>query len=401
MTELRSYPALTALRGLAALWVFVYHAWVLAEPRWMALSIGGSEFNLTPYFSLGWIGVDVFFTLSAFLLTLPFAVANQRGGPAPAVGNYLLRRCLRILPAYYVQLLLVLAFIAIVEQRAGLSTGGLIAHLLLFLNLGPQPVSPLVGVWWTLPIEFGYYLVLPLLLPFLRGHRIWALLVVVIALTLAYRYGMFLYALDRPISTKVILIEQLPGRLDQFVLGSLAAVWIARQPDLGRNLDPGRSRALTLVGLAIALLLMHLLHWNSAGYWAGEGLLFCFHLFMGLAIALIIVGLCSDHHPDTRLLRARPLVFLGTVSYSFYLWHQLIIMRLAREAWMAEPTPYLLPMLLLVGGAASLFVAWLSWRFVEQPCLAWGRSAFARTDGSARGQPVVVGGKSADSVAIG
>jgi peptidoglycan/LPS O-acetylase OafA/YrhL len=401
MSELRSYPALTALRGLAALWVFVYHAWVAAEPRWMSLSLFGSEINLTPYFSLGWIGVDVFFTLSAFLLTLPFAVARQRGTPTPPIGNYLQRRCLRILPAYYVQLLLVLAFIAIVEQRAGLTSAGFMAHLVLFLNLGPQPVPPLVGVWWTLPIEFGYYLLLPLLLPFMHGRRVWGLLVASIALTLAYRYGMFLYAMDRPISSKVILIEQLPGHLDQFVLGSLAAVWIARQPDLGRSLDAGRARALTLIGVALVLLLMHLLHWNSAGYWAGEGLLFCFHLFMGLAIALLVVGLCSDRHPDTRMLRTGPLVFLGTISYSFYLWHQWILFRLLEQDWIDAPTPYLLPMLLLVGGVASLITAWLSWRLIEQPCLAWGRSAFRGPSGHKGDQSGAPEGASARSAVTG
>lgn len=381
MTELRSYPALTSLRGLAALWVFVYHAWVAAEPRWMSLRILGEEFNLTPYFSLGWIGVDVFFTLSAFLLTLPFAAAQHRGRSAPPLGNYFLRRCLRILPAYYVQLFLVLAFIAIVEQRAGLSTAGLMAHLLLFLNIGPQPVEPLVAVWWTLPIEFSYYLLLPLLLPFMCGQRIGWLLLTAVLVTLGYRYGMFLYALDRPINDKVMLIEQLPGRVDQFVLGSLAAVWIARQPDLGRTLDPGRARSLTMVGVALCVLLMHLLHWNGAGYWAGEGLLFCFHLFMGLAVALIIVGLCSDRHPDTSLLRSAPLVLLGTISYSFYLWHQLIIFWLLKQDWISAPTPYLLPMLLIVGGAAAVLVAWLSWRFIERPCLSWGRSSVREHSG--------------------
>lgn len=222
------YPALTALRGLAALWVLLYHAWVEAVPRWMALPLGFTELNLTPYFSLGWIGVDVFFTLSAFLLTLPFAAARAQGLVQPGIGRYLQRRCLRILPAYYAQLALMLVFIYLTEDRWALQGRALAAHLVMYLNIGTQPVPPLVGVWWTLPIEFSYYLLLPLLLPFMHGRRVMLLLVVAIGATLAYRWGMFQYAQGRTISEKVLLMEQLPGRLDQFVLGSLAAVWVAR-----------------------------------------------------------------------------------------------------------------------------------------------------------------------------
>lgn len=371
------YPALTALRGLAALWVLLYHAWVEAVPRWMALPLGFTELNLTPYFSMGWIGVDVFFTLSAFLLTLPFAAARAQGLTQPGIGRYLQRRCLRILPAYYAQLALMLIFIYLTEDRWALQGRALAAHLVMYLNIGTQPVPPLVGVWWTLPIEFGYYLLLPLLLPFMHGRRIGWLLLFAIGATLAYRWGMFQYAQGRTVSEKVLLMEQLPGRLDQFVLGSLAAVWIARQPRHGRELDAGRARSFCVVGLGLALLLMQLLHWNSMRYWEGDGLVFVFHLFMGLAVALLIIGLCSEQLPERRLMTTRPLLFVGTISYSLYLWHQLILMKLSRQPWIDAPTPYLLPALLLLGGGLSMLVAWLSWRCIERPFLRLGRRAAA------------------------
>lgn len=128
-----------------------------------------------------------------------------------------------------------------------------------------------------------------------------------------------------------------------------------------------------MIGLALALLLMQLLHWNSLRYWEGDGLVFVFHLFMGLAVALLIIGLCSDQLPERRLLTVRPLLFVGTISYSLYLWHQLILMKLSRQPWIDAPTPYLLPALLLLGGGLSMLVAWLSWRFIERPFLRLGR----------------------------
>ena len=384
--SLREDPSLTALRVFAALWVMVCHAWVEAVPRLMLVPLGFTDLDITSAFSMGWIGVDIFFSLSAFLLALPFVSAARDGRPKPRLRDYFQRRFLRILPAYYVQLALVLAFVWFVENRLAITPSAIAAHAALWLNIGSQPVAPLVGVWWTLPIEFGYYLLLPFLVPLLTPKRCLWLLLGAIGITLAYRYGMFQHAVAQGYSVgeKVLLLEQLPGRIDQFVLGSIAAVWIAHQPDYGRNLDAGRARSLTIVGVAVVVLMMALLHWNVMTYWEGNALLFCFHLIVSLGVTAFIIGACSDQHPDLRMLRLRPFVFLGTISYSVYLWHQLIIQWLGKQDWIFVPTPYILPTLLLVGVPMTLIAAWLSWRIIEQPCLAWGRSAFGKANSGSR-----------------
>src|SRR5690606_23760720 len=107
------------------------------------LPLGFTTLDLTPMFSLGWFGVDVFFSLSAFLLALPFAHAAAEQRQHPRWSDYFRRRVLRIMPAYYVQLALVLVFIGWSEQRLALDGKGLAAHALLWLNLGPHPVAPL------------------------------------------------------------------------------------------------------------------------------------------------------------------------------------------------------------------------------------------------------------------
>lgn len=376
--RLSDVPALTGLRGVAALWVLLYHAWVAAEPRRMLLPIGSVTVDLTPVFSGGGVGVDLFFVLSAFLLTLPFAVAHRQGGDTPHWRDYLQRRVLRILPAYYAQLVLLLAFVALTEGRLALSPSQLAAHAVLWLNLGPQPVAPLVGVWWTLPIEFGYYLALPVLVPWLRPGRLPYLIAAAIALTFAYRYGMFLHAQDRSIGEKLLLLEQLPGRLDQFVIGSATAVWVSWRADHARQLAPWPARLLLLGGVALVGALVWLVHVNTATFWNGHALLFCFHLLASVGFAAIIVAACSERIRDLRILRSRPLLFVGTISYSLYLWHALVLDWLGRQDWLDSASPYPLPALLLVGGCLSLGVAWLSWHCVEAPCLRLGRSGYGR-----------------------
>src|SRR5260221_8152445 len=107
------YPALSGLRGMAALGVFVVHAYGLAHVSQVWPAHETISFLLAWPLKMGWAGVDVFFTLSAFLLALPFARAQMDGTPPPNLRGYAMRRLLRIVPAYTLQLLVLLLLIAI------------------------------------------------------------------------------------------------------------------------------------------------------------------------------------------------------------------------------------------------------------------------------------------------
>ena len=142
----RRIDSLTGLRGLAAFGVFAFHAWLLAHLPDPAPGVPGLSQALAWLMRIGWSGVDVFFTLSAFLLALPCARAAQAGTPMPDWRGYLRRRAARILPAYWVQLALLLA-----GALAGLAWGlaiprwpgwpSTLAHAVLWLNAWP-PVAP-------------------------------------------------------------------------------------------------------------------------------------------------------------------------------------------------------------------------------------------------------------------
>lgn len=220
-----------------------------------------------------------------------------------------------------------------VEGRSAFSPAQLAAQAVLWLNLGPQPVAPLVGIWWTLPIEFGYYLLLPLLVPLLRPRRLPYVVAGAIVLTIAYRYGMFLHAQERSIGEKLLLIEQRPGRLDQFVIGSATAVWVAWRADGARLLAPPAARLLLLAGTTLVGALVWQIHVRFEAYWNGHVLLLSFHLLLSAGFAAIIVAACSERIRDLRLLHSRPVLFVGTISYSHHLWHSLVLDWLGRQAW--------------------------------------------------------------------
>src|SRR5436190_6764241 len=128
-----NWPALTGLRGLAAAGVLVFHLYLL----------GGKPTFPAPVawlLEMGWSGVDVFFTLSAFLLSLPFVESIERGAPKPSLRQYWSHRAWRVLPAYWVQVsfLFVLALVgAKVSYWVNPGAASLAVHALFLYDLHP------------------------------------------------------------------------------------------------------------------------------------------------------------------------------------------------------------------------------------------------------------------------
>ena len=365
-------PVLTGLRAVAALWVLLYHAWVESGPRAIELGYGAWTVAVHPVLALGWAGVDIFFVLSSFLLTLPFALAAQRGAPRPSLRRYFLRRVLRILPAYYAQLAIVVAIAWLASGALpGLRT--ILAHLALALNIGPEPVAPLVGVWWTLPIEFAFYLVLPLLLPLLAPRRVLPLLLGALALTIAYRWHAFEATRALEVGYRVVRLEQLPGRLDQFVVGMIAAYLVVRADGAGRAPSVRTGLALFGAGLAGALACALALGAVHAQYWEGHPLLFAWHAAFSLPIACVIVGAIYGGRVPWVLLANRAMLYLGTISYSIYLWHQELIRELHRIVFDARGGELFVPLAVL-GLAVTAVVASVSYFVVERPFLRLGHA---------------------------
>jgi peptidoglycan/LPS O-acetylase OafA/YrhL len=137
---------------------------------------------------MGWMGVHVFYVLSAFLLGGIYFSSFEKG--KWDIWAFYKKRVLRIFPAYYFQLiiLLVLIFFGYYNYSGEFN---LIAHLFMFFNLPPIEVQPLNGVWWTLPIEFAFYLILPFLVILLKKAGVILFLLLSFGVTLAYRIWVF------------------------------------------------------------------------------------------------------------------------------------------------------------------------------------------------------------------
>lgn len=371
--SMRTIPALDGLRGFAALWVLLFHVWMMTGLPSMR-PFEGAPFGFEAFLTMGWAGVDLFFCLSAFLLVLPYARWRYAGTPRPDTGRYLLRRVLRIYPAYLVQLGILLLIALVLGHGRTLNGRELLAHLLLWFNLGQDWVAPLVGVWFTLPIEFSFYLVLPLIAPLIDRKRWPWLLLASIAVAIGYRLWAYAMTATEPLGIRIAEIERLPGRIDQFVIGMLAgAAFVAASRHGWR---PRRPAFWFWGGVAGAAALGAAMIGAADRYWSGHPLLYVWHGLFSLCLVPVLLTAAWGARPGSGLFDNRPMRYLGKTSFGIYLWHMPILIPILPHLPASMSPAARFWVLLALVLPATLLVAHLSYVWVERP--------FQRSRGGAR-----------------
>lgn len=371
--RLREEPAfldaLTGIRGWAALWVFFYHAWGQAGANAIVLPIGVLEVDLTPFFRMGGAGVSIFFVLSGFLLALPFARWQAGLRDKPATVPYLLRRVARVFPAYYAQLAILLAVAYFFQGPSGLlSLQDMIRHLLMLFTPPPLGAEAMNGVWWTLPIEFSFYLALPLLAPLLRVNRWLWLLAVSLSVMMVWRHFVVVWLADSAVPARVLASYQLPGSADMFGLGMFAALVHVNRNSLPEWLSPpSHMDRSTVQGLLLVVVAIYWLHLRASEYWTDKPIFYLWTLSLSLGIVAIMLAAVAGGRLANAMFGNCVMVYAGTVSYSIYLWHLPILIWLKQANLVQVPECYRLPVLVVVALSLTLAVSSISYACVERP----------------------------------
>ncbi len=337
VTRLMKYrPDIDGLRALAVIPVALYHAHF-------------------PGISGGFVGVDIFFVISGYLIcsliTAELASSNF------SIVRFYERRCRRILPALFAMLAFVTgasAFVLLPPDmlsfcRSLLASTVFVSNIYFWKSAnyfdGASEFKPLLHTW-SLGVEEQFYIVVPLMLFAIAKwskskYTPWLLSISVISFALS-----FWAETHAPTGNFYLL----PTRFWELALGAIAAISIPT------GVVSRTAREIT--GIAgVSLIIYSLLALNDETPFPGLNALFpCFG-----AAALLYAG-SYGNTVTTNLLSTKPLVFIGKISYSLYLWHWPLL-ALARYQAGRELTVLETSIVLL----ASLIMAVASWRFIETP----------------------------------
>lgn len=344
MTENPSSPGqryradIQGLRALAIVPVVIYHAMPAVAPG-------------------GFVGVDVFFVISGFLITRILMRELETG--KFSITRFYERRVRRLFPALYLVLTLttlggyvLLPPDALIDLGKSIgATAAFVSNLYFWRSSGyfdaASDLKPLLHTW-SLAVEEQFYLLFPIFLfvlhRFLRRHlglALWVCAAASLALAI-WQAG------ARPLDGFYLPL----GRAYELLIGAIVAA--APLPAI-RNTR--LADALSLAGIAMIVTSIVLFH-DGMRFPGAAALLPC----IGSAL---ILHLGADRTPlGGRILSQPILVFFGAISYSLYLWHWPVLVY-ARYAALGEPSGWVIAALVAVSVAGS----WLSWRFVEQPFL--------------------------------
>lgn len=371
-------PELDGLRGCAILLVMVCHYIANADHRPLGLFIHRALSGLTA----GWSGVDLFFVLSGFLIG--GILLESRSSPR-FFQTFYLRRVHRILPIYYLWILLYVAFVSaivllvhtpidVAREGTPVSMRDLthVPRYLLFLQNVIYSTTRLQWIWfavtWSLAVEEQFYLIAPPLIRFLSQRALVATLVATVFLAPVLRVVFFLYVRQPEYFSQF----SMPCRADALSLGILAALawrWDPFKHFINEH-PQVLGRALLCLGLGVIGVYWWLVHpANLITITIGYTVMAFFYT------ALLLSVLSGKLPVLTRLFRARWLQALGGISYCVYIVHDAINQLAHRILLRAEPQIYnwkgvgttFLALLL------TLSIASVSWKFLEKPLIRRGR----------------------------
>jgi peptidoglycan/LPS O-acetylase OafA/YrhL len=346
----KNFSALNGVRCLCCLAVIKEHVrWEIPGPRLL---------------SVGWLGVDLFFVISGFLIVTLLIRERERRGTV-SLGKFYARRSLRIFPIYYLLIFAVFFFYLAVSpwRPSGLSYYLLALPVLLtytqdFIQAPLGSFNPC----WSLAMEEQFYLFWPTVEKFAIRSLRWLVLGLMLALNLGMSIGLFngvltrIYGDTSPLEMSVYTITFTP-----ILLGVLLAYLLHDRRSFERLYRVVGHRWSPFLFLALLFAIGEVAPDLTKG-WARSLL----HLNFMLLLSSLVV---REDHYARPFLKLAPIARMGVISYGIYLYHMWIINLVkSGQNYLHLGTMNGFLMFIVVT-AATVAIAEASYRFIEQPLL--------------------------------
>lgn len=410
--QVGSIPVLDGVRAIACLIVVCYH--INLEMRNNSFWHPARHIFAAAILQAGSSGVTLFFVLSGFLLFLPYAAYFLNGDPWPSTRAFYIRRALRIIPAYYVCLflLIVIAHHSYIHRDHWPQSA---LFLTFFMDSTKQTYQAINGPFWSLAVEWQYYLLLPLLAlgirtlairskPQNRMRTVILCLVTLVAWGIISRFfGNYLYQnpphiawpVDMGAQVAVFFLFGCNGKfLEDFAIGMLLGLIYVYSRDGRRAADLRLSLyrlSLWLWSAGIVLLTFMALwyetraHKNIAlSFLNGIALYYDAFGEVGFSIGfgLCILAILYGPHGMQKAFNWPLLRWLGLISYSIYMWHLPLLQFFTTHVvlpylshWNARALYGLYWLWFL---AAVIPIALVSYYGIERPCILFSNRLRAR-----------------------
>lgn len=372
------------IRAIAVTLVVIFHIYAFGSGS-PAISIAGLD--LRPWLGTGFVGVDLFFVLSGFLLMLPWTNSYYTGKPVPSIREFYRRRILRIAPAYYAHLaVLFLVLVPLVHSKSIITSPSwlitLLTHLSFTQYLFPWTSASfgINGALWTLTIEACFYLILPFAARFFLGWKALVGLVVAMLIAQGWIYFSFhqlfdfiawIYAAmgmlppDR-FTIQMFLALQFPGQAIYFATG-MAITNLFFHCSASKLLNGPVGSLLTVAFLAGLLWIMWLI--ASVNFWHTSWR-YIWQVVAAVVLGHLVLFAAAPNGVAQKILGAPSMRVIGLISYGIYLWHLPLILMVKK---------YFLPsdlkgvdifyFMLLTCLPSIILIGYFSYRFIELPFL--------------------------------
>ncbi len=351
------FPWVDVLRGIAALLVVFYH--VLALKGWADYPSTG----LARLPQWGWIGVDLFFVISGFVICNAAMRAQSTGSSWR--GYFAERRMRRIAPLYLATTALYLLLVNPSVLRQGWASVYQIGmHLGFVHNLWHETHGSINPPSWSVGLEMQFYALMALCTPWLARTALWKVVAVWTGVAIAWRYGaaIALPAGKTPLIMQFIYTTQLPGVLDEFVCGICIARLVQSQAlrFTWTRLISWSAVALLTLTLAsqVLLSLESIVPPTGEMGWSAIATLVLWRTLLCAGFAALLA--CLVMIPVAGGWLTQPFRYMGKISYGIYLWHMPILLTLL------DTTTWRGSQLLGATVACTLVMASMSWHGFER-----------------------------------